>query len=138
MLETNLNLREVAKVVAFAGTGKTSTPVEFVKRRPHQTFLEICFNKAIQLEAASKFSNKNCITTTMHSLAYNAMRHFFPANFLGDYIKHSGLEAASKKELLKKKSYEKEKLRKKRNEKKSYGSSDEKKEKKKNGDHHRH
>jgi superfamily I DNA/RNA helicase len=56
-------------VRAFAGTGKTSTLVEFSKARPSEKLLYIAFNKAIQLEAKDKFE-KNVTVRTSHSVAY--------------------------------------------------------------------
>jgi len=56
-------------VNAFAGTGKTSTLVEFAKNQKNSKIVYLAFNKAIQLEAASKFgSHARCVTT--HGIAY--------------------------------------------------------------------
>lgn len=58
-------------VNAFAGTGKTHTLVGYTMARPQERFLYIAFNKAIQLEAASRFpQNVTCLTT--HSLAFRS------------------------------------------------------------------
>ena len=57
-------------VNAFAGTGKTSTLVEYARRRPQQTLTYLAFNRAIKEEAQRKFpSNVRCVTT--HGLAYS-------------------------------------------------------------------
>ena len=56
-------------VNAYAGAGKTSTLVEYAKRRPEQKFLYVAFNKAIKEDAAKKFpKNVRCATT--HALAF--------------------------------------------------------------------
>jgi len=60
---------ESLKVVAFAGTGKTSTLVEYAYARPHLRFLYLAFNKSVQLEAAQKFPG-NVTARTSHSLAF--------------------------------------------------------------------
>ena len=60
---------EILKIMAFAGTGKTSTLVEYTKKRPKMRFLYIAFNKSVQLEASKKFP-KNVITKTSHALAF--------------------------------------------------------------------
>jgi len=60
---------ETLKIMAFAGTGKTTTLVEYTKKRPDLRFLYIAFNKSVQLEAAQKFP-KNVIARTTHSLAF--------------------------------------------------------------------
>ncbi len=60
------------RVSAFAGTGKTTTLVGYASRRKNSRMLYMAFNKAIQEEAARKFTaNVTCKTT--HSIAYHAM-----------------------------------------------------------------
>ena len=60
---------QLIKVVAFAGTGKTTTLVELTKNNPRMKFLLIVFNKAIQLHAQRVFPN-NTQCRTAHSLAF--------------------------------------------------------------------
>jgi len=60
---------KILKIMAFAGTGKTTTLVEYTKRRPKIRFLYIAFNKSVQLEAARKFPG-NVTARTTHSLAF--------------------------------------------------------------------
>lgn len=56
-------------VNAFAGTGKTSTLVEYARRRPNQRLIYIAFNKSVKEEAKTKFPrNVRCVTS--HGLAY--------------------------------------------------------------------
>lgn len=56
-------------VKAPAGSGKTSTLVEFAKARPRERMTYLAFNRAIKEEASRKFpSNVRCVTT--HGLAY--------------------------------------------------------------------
>ena len=58
-----------ARIIAFAGTGKTSTLVALAQSRPQKKFLYIAFNRRVKLEAESKFpSNVEC--KTMHALAF--------------------------------------------------------------------
>jgi len=62
---------DILKVIAFAGTGKTTTLVEYAKARPHMTFLYAAFNKSVQMEAQNKFpSNVTCRTS--HALAFRS------------------------------------------------------------------
>lgn len=61
--ETNL------KVNAFAGTGKTSTLVEYANARPSKRILYVAFNKSVQDSAVSKFP-RNVMCKTGHALAY--------------------------------------------------------------------
>ncbi len=65
----NQGKKDILKIIAFAGTGKTTTLVEYAKRRPDIRFLYISFNKSVQIEASSKFS-KNVVCKTAHSLAW--------------------------------------------------------------------
>jgi hypothetical protein len=56
-------------ITAFAGTGKTSTLVEYAKARPRERMTYLAFNRAIKEDAARKFpSNVRCVTT--HGLAF--------------------------------------------------------------------
>lgn len=60
---------ELLKVNAFAGTGKTSTLVEYANARPKKRMLYLAFNKAIQVEAQGRFPS-NVRSVTSHALAY--------------------------------------------------------------------
>ena len=68
---------------AFAGTGKTSTLVEYARQRPDWSFLYIAYNKAMQVEAAQKFP-ENVQCRTLHSLAYEKIGRRFPAGKIGN------------------------------------------------------
>ena len=61
------------KVNAVAGSGKTTTLVEYARKRPDKKILYLVFNKSVKLEAIAKFEkNKidNVKVETAHSLAY--------------------------------------------------------------------
>ncbi|RLB89070.1 MAG: hypothetical protein DRH26_12285, partial [Deltaproteobacteria bacterium] len=60
---------ETLKIMAFANTGKTTTLVEYTKKRSGMRFLYIAFNKSVQLEAAQKFP-RNVTARTTHALAF--------------------------------------------------------------------
>lgn len=69
-------------VDAFAGTGKTSTLVEYARARPKARLLYIAFNKSVAVQARERFpDNVECRTT--HSLAYGAVGRRF-ADKLGN------------------------------------------------------
>ncbi|KAM4036721.1 F-box DNA helicase 1 isoform 2-T2 [Anomaloglossus baeobatrachus] len=59
----------IVKIMAFAGTGKTSTLIKYAERRPHLRFLYATFNKSIANHAIQVFP-KNVVCKTFHSLAY--------------------------------------------------------------------
>lgn len=67
------------KINAVAGSGKTTTIVEYAKTRPQRSkILYLAFNKSVKLEAERKFSNKglrHVKVETAHSLAY---KHIVP------------------------------------------------------------
>jgi len=92
IVECDLNKNKILKVVAFAGTGKTSTLVEYAKTRPQTRFLYVAFNKSVQLEAASKFP-KNVTCKTAHSLAWPGFgskhRDRMTANFKANTVKEA-------------------------------------------------
>lgn len=62
------------KINAVAGSGKTSTIIEYAKARPKTAkILYLAFNKSVKLEAQKKFADKgldNVKVETAHSLAY--------------------------------------------------------------------
>src|SRR6476620_9780975 len=62
------------KINAVAGSGKTTTIIEYAKTRPATSkILYLAFNKSVKLEAAKKFADKglkNVNVETAHSLAH--------------------------------------------------------------------
>ena len=62
------------KINAVAGSGKTTTVIEYARTRPATSkILYLAFNKSVKLEAVKKFSDKglnNVKVETAHSLAY--------------------------------------------------------------------
>ena len=62
------------KINAVAGSGKTTTIIEYAKARPKTAkILYLAFNKSVKLEAIKKFTEKglsNVTVETAHSLAY--------------------------------------------------------------------
>lgn len=62
------------KINAVAGSGKTTTVIEYAKAKPKKSrILYLAFNKSVKLEAARKFSEQglfNVRVETAHSLAY--------------------------------------------------------------------
>lgn len=62
------------KINAVAGSGKTTTVIEYAKARPAQSrILYLAFNKSVKTEAVKKFAEKglkNVTVETAHSLAY--------------------------------------------------------------------
>lgn len=63
-------------VNAFAGTGKTTTLVDYAKARPNRSFVYLAFNRAVKEEAEKRFPrNVQCVTT--HGLAYKHFGYIF-------------------------------------------------------------
>lgn len=62
------------KINAVAGSGKTTTIIEYARTRPSDNrILYLAFNKSVKLEAQKKFSEKgltNVTVETAHSIAY--------------------------------------------------------------------
>jgi len=57
-------------VNAKAGTGKTTTLIEFTKKRPAEIFLYLVYNRKNKIEAEKKFIYGNVEVQTIHSLAF--------------------------------------------------------------------
>ena len=62
------------KINAVAGSGKTTTIIEYARTRPKNSrILYLAFNRSVKLEAIKKFEQKgltNVVVETAHSLAY--------------------------------------------------------------------
>ncbi|XP_042367235.1 F-box DNA helicase 1 isoform X2 [Plectropomus leopardus] len=70
ILSHDIQEDHVVKIVAFAGTGKTTTLVKYAEQRPHLRFLYVAFNKSVALEARRRFP-RNVDCKTVHSLAFH-------------------------------------------------------------------
>ncbi|XP_052779694.1 F-box DNA helicase 1-like [Mya arenaria] len=73
---------EVIKIVAFAGTGKTTTLVRYTQFRPDKKFLLVVYNKSVRDYAKTKFPH-NVECRTGHSLAFGVFGRRF-AHKLGN------------------------------------------------------
>jgi F-box protein 18 (helicase) len=77
------------KINAVAGSGKTTTIIEYAKTRPANCrILYLAFNKSVKLEAIKKFQQKkltNVVVETAHSLAYKKIvsKYNYKVNALG-------------------------------------------------------
>ncbi|XP_029350901.1 F-box DNA helicase 1 isoform X2 [Echeneis naucrates] len=69
ILSHNIRRDHVVKIIAFAGTGKTTTLVKYAEQRPDLRFLYVAFNKSVASEAARCFP-RNVDCKTAHSLAF--------------------------------------------------------------------
>lgn len=67
--DISIDESEIVKVLAFAGTGKTSTLLKAASSIQGNK-LYLAFNKSIAEEAKSKFSKSNTEVRTTHALAY--------------------------------------------------------------------
>ncbi len=88
------------KINAVAGSGKTTTVIEYAKARPQNSkVLYLAFNKSVKLEAIKKFQEKglsNVTVETAHSLAYKNIV------FKNHYkVRHQGFNTYEVAELLK-------------------------------------
>ena len=62
------------KINAIAGSGKTTSLIEYAKARKNARILYLAFNKSVKLEAITKFCDaglNNIAVETAHSLAYS-------------------------------------------------------------------
>ncbi|XP_041348939.1 F-box DNA helicase 1-like [Gigantopelta aegis] len=72
IVKCDLNPGDVVKIVAFAGTGKTSTLVRYTQMRPDKRFLLLVYNKSV-CDHAKKMFPHNVTCKTGHGLAYGVM-----------------------------------------------------------------
>jgi len=61
--------KDLIKIVAFAGTGKTTTLVKMAESNPHLKFLLIVYNKSVRIHAESQFP-ANVVCKTVHQMAW--------------------------------------------------------------------
>lgn len=67
---------QTVKIMAFAGTGKTSTLVKYAEKFSELKFLYLAFNKAVA-EKGKKVFPRNVTCKTFHSLAFGSVgRHY--------------------------------------------------------------
>ncbi|XP_030325376.1 F-box DNA helicase 1 [Calypte anna] len=72
ILNHRIEQGQIVKIMAFAGTGKTSTLVKYAEKFPNLNFLYVAFNKAVAERGRSVFpSNVTC--KTFHSLAFGSV-----------------------------------------------------------------
>jgi F-box protein, helicase, 18 len=87
------------KINAVAGSGKTTTIIEYAKARPRNSrILYLAFNKSVKLEAERKFKDKklyNVTVETAHSLAY---KHIMPVS--GYKVRQNGYKIHEIAEIL--------------------------------------
>ncbi|XP_040885742.1 F-box DNA helicase 1 isoform X2 [Toxotes jaculatrix] len=69
ILSHNIQGDHVVKIIAFAGTGKTTTLVKYAEQRPDLRFLYVAFNKSVANEAKRRFP-RNVDCKTVHSMAF--------------------------------------------------------------------
>ncbi|MGZ8525041.1 MAG: 3'-5' exonuclease [Chitinophagaceae bacterium] len=88
VLSTNSNL----VINAVAGSGKTTTLIEYAKTRPaHSRILYLAFNKTVKTEAIQKFNAagiSNVKVETAHSLAFDHIVKHSPYQVVVGYKSH--------------------------------------------------
>jgi len=95
--EAIINSEGNIKVNAVAGSGKSSTLVEYAKRRPDEKMLYLVFNKSAKLDAQDKFKTARVSDVdiqTAHSLAYKKIVQLY------GYRVTNGLNAYDVKNIL--------------------------------------
>uniref|UniRef100_A0A8C2EDN1 F-box DNA helicase 1 n=1 Tax=Cyprinus carpio TaxID=7962 RepID=A0A8C2EDN1_CYPCA len=72
ILNHDIQNNHVVKIMAFAGTGKTTTLVKYAQQRSHMRFLYLAFNKSVAMQAQRSFPH-NVECSTIHSMAFRAV-----------------------------------------------------------------
>jgi len=60
---------DLIKIVAFAGTGKTTTLVRLALANSHLKFLLVVYNKSVRVQAEQLFPKANVVCKTVHQMA---------------------------------------------------------------------
>ncbi|KAI0230870.1 F-box DNA helicase 1 [Lamellibrachia satsuma] len=68
----NVQSGQLVKIIAFAGTGKTTTLIRYTQLRPNLKFLFVVYNKSVCELSKSKFP-RNVTCKTGHALAFQTM-----------------------------------------------------------------
>jgi F-box protein, helicase, 18 len=92
IIQTELSPGSILRVIAFAGTGKTTTLVEYTKKRPHLRFLYVAFNKSVEMEAKKKFPG-NVTCKTSHALAFRTHGAKDKNRLVARYRAHAVMQA---------------------------------------------
>ena len=69
-LRTMLGSGDTVRIMAYAGTGKTTTLVELTRRNPGVRFLLVVFNNSVARHSENVFPRDNVTVRTAHSLSY--------------------------------------------------------------------
>ncbi|KAL1275553.1 hypothetical protein QQF64_035176 [Cirrhinus molitorella] len=72
ILNHDIQNDHIVKIMAFAGTGKTTTLVKYAQQRLHMRFLYLAFNKSVAMQAQRSFPH-NVECRTIHSMAFRAV-----------------------------------------------------------------
>ncbi len=83
---------QTLKIMAFAGTGKTSSLVAYTQARPGMRFLYVAFNKSVQLEAAARFPS-NVVARTSHALAFRTHGHLHKERLVPGFRANTVMQA---------------------------------------------
>ncbi|NXO02419.1 FBH1 helicase, partial [Rhinopomastus cyanomelas] len=76
ILNHRIERGQVVKIMAFAGTGKTSTLVKYAEKFADLRFLYVTFNKAVA-ERGKRVFPRNVTCKTFHSLAFGSVGRLY-------------------------------------------------------------
>ncbi|XP_070803704.1 F-box DNA helicase 1-like [Pituophis catenifer annectens] len=85
ILDHRLNPGDRVKIVGSAGTGKSSTLLQYARKWPKLKFLYIVFNKIIK-DQLSLFCPENVTCHTFHSLAYDEVGKQYEDELIPDIL----------------------------------------------------
>lgn len=82
------NGQDVVKIVAFAGTGKTTTLIRMCQEHPELKFLVVVYNNSVKEHAQRAFPHTNVTCKTCHGLAHEKVGFMYrKKNLLCDNLK---------------------------------------------------
>ena len=75
---------DLVKIVAFAGTGKTTTLIRLTEAHPNIKFLLVVYNKSVRIQAESQFPKANVTCKTVHQMAMAKCGFMFAKKLTGN------------------------------------------------------
>ncbi|NXL38934.1 FBH1 helicase, partial [Glaucidium brasilianum] len=88
ILNHKIERGQIVKILAFAGTGKTTTLIKYAEKFADLNFLYVTFNKAVADRGKSVFP-RNVTCKTFHSLAYGSIGKHYKEKGKMNFLKMS-------------------------------------------------
>ena len=78
---------ETIRIIAYAGTGKTTTLIQLCKKYPNLRFLVVMYNRSVKDHAITQFPKNNVKCVTTHGMAFKKVGWMFAKTKLTGNLK---------------------------------------------------